>query len=56
MGKDTIHAKFNVKIWKIDPRYVISEKVAKAAIPYDIYIHKKKYSRDRLLGLQLGLN
>ena len=41
LGKDVIHAKFNVKAGKIDLRYAISEKVAKAAIPHDIHIHKK---------------
>lgn len=56
MGKDIVHAKFNVKTGKIDLRYVISEKVAKAAIPHDIHIHKKKYSRESLLGFQPGLN
>lgn len=56
VGKDIVHAKFNVKTGKIDLRYVISEKVAKAAIPHDIHIHKKKYSRESLLGLQPGLN
>jgi len=56
VGKDVVHAKFNVKAGKIDLHYVISEKVAKAAIPHDIHIHKKKYSRESLLGLQPGPN
>ena len=56
MGKDVVHAKFSVKAGKIDLHYVISEKVAKAAIPHDIHIHKKKYSRESLLGLQPGLS
>ena len=51
VGKDVIHAKFNVKARKIDLRYVISEKVAKAAIPHDIHIHKKKHSHESLVGL-----
>lgn len=56
MGKDVIHAKFNVKAGKTGLRYVISEKVAKAAIPHDVHIHKKKYSRESPLGPQPGLN
>ena len=56
VGKDVVHAKFSVKAGKIDLHYVISEKVAKAAIPHDIHIHKKKYSRESLLGLQPGLS
>lgn len=56
MDKDVAHAKFSVKAGKIDLRYVISEKVAKAAIPHDIHIHEKKYSRESLHGLQPGLN
>jgi hypothetical protein len=56
MGKDVVHAKFSVKAGKIDLRYVISEKVAKVAIPHDIHIYKKKYSCESLLGLQPGLS
>ena len=32
------------------------KKLPKAAIPHDIHIHKKKYSHESFLSLQLGLN
>ncbi|OCK84481.1 Diaminopimelate epimerase-like protein [Lepidopterella palustris CBS 459.81] len=54
-SKDIIEAKFKIKAGKIDLRYIVAEKVVKAAIPHNVHIHKNHYGRESLLSIQTGL-
>lgn len=47
-----IEAKFNIKAGPVGLRYDVQNNTAKAAIPHDFHIHKRKFSKNELLELQ----
>ncbi|KAF2993137.1 hypothetical protein E8E13_000893 [Curvularia kusanoi] len=50
-----IEAGFQLKAGQVALCYDVVKKTAKAAIPHDVHIHKKRWSRNELLRLQDGL-
>lgn len=50
-----IEAKFQLKAGPVGLRYDVAKQTAKAAIPHDVHVHKKRWSRDELFKLQPGL-
>jgi PhzF family phenazine biosynthesis protein len=50
-----IEAGFQLKAGPVTLRYDVVKKTAKAAIPHDVRVHEKRWSRDELLKLQKGL-
>lgn len=50
-----IDAGFQLKAGPVGLRYDVAKKTAKAAIPHDVRVHKKRWSRDELFKLQPGL-
>lgn len=50
-----IEAGFQLKAGPVGLRYDVAKKTAKAAIPHDVHVHKKRWSRDELFKLQPGL-
>lgn len=49
-----IDAGFQLKAGRVGLRYDVTKKTAKAAIPHDVHVHKKRWSRDELFRLQPG--
>ncbi|KAL1609440.1 hypothetical protein SLS59_000944 [Nothophoma quercina] len=50
-----INAGFQLKAGPVGLRYDVANKTAKAAIPHDVHVHSKRWSRDELFRLQPGL-
>lgn len=50
-----IDANFTLKAGPVGLRYDVAKKTAKAAIPHDVHVHKKRWSKDELFRLQPGL-
>ncbi|KAF2631415.1 Diaminopimelate epimerase-like protein [Macroventuria anomochaeta] len=50
-----IEAGFQLKAGHVGLRYDVAKKTAKAAIPHDVHVHKKRWSTDELFKLQPGL-
>jgi PhzF family phenazine biosynthesis protein len=50
-----IEAGFQLKAGPVGLRYDVAKKTAKAAIPHDVHVHRKRWSRDALFKLQPGL-
>lgn len=50
-----LEAEFQLKAGLVGLRYDVAKKTAKAAIPHDVHVHKKRWSRDELFKLQPGL-
>lgn len=50
-----IDAGFQLKAGPVGLRYDVAKKTAKAAIPHDVHVHTKRWSRDELFRLQRGL-
>ncbi|KAJ8115632.1 hypothetical protein OPT61_g2769 [Boeremia exigua] len=50
-----INAGFQLKAGPVGLRYDVVKKTAKAAIPHDVHVHKKRWSRDELFELQPGV-
>ncbi|KAJ4383424.1 hypothetical protein N0V86_001472 [Didymella sp. IMI 355093] len=50
-----IEAGFQLKAGPVGLRYDVAKKTAKAAIPHDVHVHKKRWSRDALFQLQPSL-
>ncbi|UPX09440.1 uncharacterized protein EKO05_0000129 [Ascochyta rabiei] len=53
--KGVIEANFTLKAGPVGLRYDIARKRAKAAIPHDVHVHTKRWSKDDLFKLQPGL-
>lgn len=49
-----INAGFQLKAGPVGLRYDVAKKTAKAAIPHDVHVHKKRWGRDELFKLQPG--
>lgn len=47
-----IEAGFQLKAGPVGLRYDVAKKTAKAAIPHDVHVHTKRWSRDELFKLQ----
>lgn len=50
-----IDATFTLKAGPVGLRYDVAKKTAKAAIPHDVRVHKKRWSKDELFKLQPSL-
>jgi PhzF family phenazine biosynthesis protein len=50
-----LEAEFQLKAGLVGLRYDVAKKTAKAAIPHDVHVHKKRWSRDELFQLQPDL-
>lgn len=50
-----IQAGFQLKAGPVGLRYDVAKKSTKAAIPHDVHVHKKRWSREELFKLQPGL-
>ena len=50
-----INAGFQLKAGPVGLCYDVANKTAKAAIPHDVHVHSKRWSRDELFRLQPGL-
>ncbi|KAJ4321180.1 hypothetical protein N0V94_003020 [Neodidymelliopsis sp. IMI 364377] len=50
-----IEAKFTLKAGPVGLRYDVAKKTAKAAIPHDVRVHQKRWSREELFKLQPAL-
>ena len=50
-----IDAAFQLKAGPVGLRYDVVKKTAKAAIPHNVHVHKKRWSRDELFKLQPNL-
>ncbi|KAH7349097.1 hypothetical protein BKA66DRAFT_293510 [Pyrenochaeta sp. MPI-SDFR-AT-0127] len=47
-----VDASFNLKAGLVGLRYDVAKKTARASIPHNVRIHKKRYTRDELFALQ----
>ncbi len=52
MKDGVVSAGFHLKAGHVGLRYDVTKKTAKAAIPHDVHVHKKRWGRDELLKLQ----
>jgi|SRR5690242_352574 len=50
-----IDAGFHLKAGAVRLRYDVVKKTAKAAIPHDVHVHQKRWTRDELFKLQPGV-
>ncbi|KAH6643653.1 hypothetical protein C7974DRAFT_2545 [Boeremia exigua] len=50
-----INAGFQLKAGPVGLRYDVAKKTAKAAIPHDVHVHQKRWSRDELFEMQPSL-
>lgn len=50
-----IDAGFHLKAGPVGLRYDVVKKTAKAAIPHDVHVHRKRWTRDELFKLQPGV-
>lgn len=50
-----IHAGFHLKAGPVGLQYDVARRTAKAAIPHNVHVHSKRWSRDELFKLQPGL-
>ncbi|KAH9861758.1 hypothetical protein J1614_011511 [Plenodomus biglobosus] len=51
-GAGVIEATFNLKAGPVGLQYDIAKGTAKASIPHDVHIHKRRYRREELFELQ----
>ncbi|KAJ4408549.1 hypothetical protein N0V91_003200 [Didymella pomorum] len=55
INEGVIDAAFQLKAGHVGLRYDVAKKTAKAAIPHDVHVHRKRWGRDELFELQPGL-
>lgn len=52
LKRGVIEAAFSLKAGLVGLQYDIAKKTARASIPHDVHVHKRRYRRDELFNLQ----